>query len=297
MSPITLILVALGVAVLTTIPPLLDGVERKVKARVHSRIGPPILQTWYDLLKLFEKDFITPYNSLHLFILIILLFIMEVLLIAFYIVFITVYSIQYDIFIVIALFMITQVIFISIPLVTTNPFAIIGASREIMLTLVNEIAFIILFGLYAFFANTSSFNSLSQVSIKASLVIVLVALFISSYVASGRIPFDIAEAEPELASGIVIELSGPLLGLFLYSMYLRRLFVKIIPLTLLLGLLGFNGLSMLFYSILAVVLLWIIYCVIAAILARSRVDIAPVTLLKIYSILVVVALITHVARV
>jgi len=35
---------------------LLDGVERKIKARIQSRIGPPVTQTLYDLLKLLEKE-------------------------------------------------------------------------------------------------------------------------------------------------------------------------------------------------------------------------------------------------
>ncbi len=47
--------------VLTTLvgsilPVILDGVERKLKARVQSRIGPPITQTLYDLLKLTIKE-------------------------------------------------------------------------------------------------------------------------------------------------------------------------------------------------------------------------------------------------
>src|SRR5438128_8617570 len=37
------------------LPPLLLGVINKTKAAFAGRIGPPVLQPYYDLLKLFQK--------------------------------------------------------------------------------------------------------------------------------------------------------------------------------------------------------------------------------------------------
>ena len=41
------------------ISPLLEGIIRKTTALIQSRIGPPIIQPYYDLLKLFGKEEVT----------------------------------------------------------------------------------------------------------------------------------------------------------------------------------------------------------------------------------------------
>src|SRR5205823_11462103 len=43
------------VLVMLTLPPLLLGVIAKTKALFAGRVGPPLLQPYYDLLKLFQK--------------------------------------------------------------------------------------------------------------------------------------------------------------------------------------------------------------------------------------------------
>ena len=35
---------------------LLAGLDRKLSARMQRRVGPPVLQPFYDVLKLFEKE-------------------------------------------------------------------------------------------------------------------------------------------------------------------------------------------------------------------------------------------------
>ncbi|MDR2744158.1 MAG: NADH-quinone oxidoreductase subunit H, partial [Desulfovibrio sp.] len=35
---------------------LLSGVDRRLTARLQSRVGPPLLQPFYDVLKLFGKE-------------------------------------------------------------------------------------------------------------------------------------------------------------------------------------------------------------------------------------------------
>ena len=38
---------------------LFAGIDRKLTARMQGRVGPPVLQPFYDVLKLFEKENIT----------------------------------------------------------------------------------------------------------------------------------------------------------------------------------------------------------------------------------------------
>jgi len=52
------------VALLLFISPLLEGILRKFKALVHSRIGPPLLQPYWDTLKLLGKDNVRSVHSM-----------------------------------------------------------------------------------------------------------------------------------------------------------------------------------------------------------------------------------------
>lgn len=47
-------------------------------------------------------------------------------------------------------------------------------------------------------------------------------LVLCIYISSRRTPFDLGEADPELASGIAVELGGPILALTLYATLLTR---------------------------------------------------------------------------
>lgn len=38
---------------------LMEGLDRKISARMQGRIGPPILQPFYDVIKLFNKQVIS----------------------------------------------------------------------------------------------------------------------------------------------------------------------------------------------------------------------------------------------
>ena len=52
----TLLGVAVHLAAAIALPPLLLGVIQRTKALVAGRRGAPLLQPWYDLVKLFRKD-------------------------------------------------------------------------------------------------------------------------------------------------------------------------------------------------------------------------------------------------
>ena len=42
---------------------LLAGLDRKISARMQGRVGPPLLQPYYDVRKLLEKDFVAVNSS------------------------------------------------------------------------------------------------------------------------------------------------------------------------------------------------------------------------------------------
>jgi formate hydrogenlyase subunit 4 len=274
--------------VLTTLvgsilPVILDGVERKLKARIQSRIGPPITQTLYDLLKLTVKES----KPLHTAPFIYFSVTSVVLTMMLSLVHAHVYALNGDVLIFtlsISLLAVSLTMFTLIPLLIPNPFAYTGGVRELLLSLVNESAYLISLTVTLMALSIIRSGEHSYI-ISLSLALSLFVLFISSYALTGRVPFDIAEAEPELASGILVEFSGKVLAVVLFSTLIERYLVKfILVASLLVNTIGW-GIHSLLTSILLTTLLWIIYAVISAILGRSRVDIAPLTLGKLYIVL------------
>ncbi len=274
--------------VLLVLAPILDGIERKIKAKIHSRIGPPtVLQSWYDILKLFSKELIIPEGARSIFIVIGLMVSLVV-----FALFILPYgyplvsqSVLPDIVFLLVLLISIQLLWAISSLVTGNPFATIGVFREASLGIVNEFFLALGFIALMLMCGTSSFANISLGNIPVIAYIVLVvSLMIACYVASGRIPYDIGEAEPELASGILIEFSGPLLGLALYTHFVKRILLYGVVADLIV--LPFHSmLGPIYSTIFFIVLLigvWLLFAVVSIILARTRVDIAPKELLKVY---------------
>ncbi len=274
--------------VLLVLAPVLDGVERKIKARLHSRVGPPtILQSWYDILKLFSKELVLPEGARSVFIVVGLLLALSVfsLIILPY-----GYPLQYtanlpDLVILLVLIISLQLLWSIGSLVTANPFATIGVFREASLGIVNEFFLALGFIVLMLMCGSPSSANISLENIPGIAYIVLVvSLVIACYVASGRIPYDIGEAEPELASGILIEFSGPVLGMVLYSHYVKRtlLYGFIADLIILPfhEIIGVFSSMVLFIAIL--VGIWLGFAVTSVVLARTRVDLAPRDLLKVY---------------
>src|SRR3954468_2448852 len=52
----TILQTTVHVLLTLTLPPLLIGVIARTKALFAGRVGPPLLQPYYDLVKLFRKD-------------------------------------------------------------------------------------------------------------------------------------------------------------------------------------------------------------------------------------------------
>jgi formate hydrogenlyase subunit 4 len=277
------------IAFYAIIPLILDGLERKLKAALQSRIGPPITQTVYDVLKLLlvketKNQPTLPYVTLTL------LSSMVMGLLALY--YVTLYIVQGDIinmFYALALLAVFTSTHTVTPLLVPNPYSYIGGMREVMLAVVNEAAFITSISLYTIILQKTLVERVTWVSILIMLLVAIVA-FISSYATSSRVPFDIAEAEPELASGVFIEFSGRILALNIYNLLLRRLAAKFLVLAPTVILISGHGLISLILVLLLTPLIWALYTTIAVVLGRSRVDIAPLTLAKIYITLLLISI-------
>ena len=51
----TIIIAILQAILLVSIAPLISGITRKIRAKMHSRTGTSIFQDYYDLVKLWKR--------------------------------------------------------------------------------------------------------------------------------------------------------------------------------------------------------------------------------------------------
>ncbi len=275
-------------AVALLLPPVLDGVERKIKAKIHSRIGPPtIMQTWYDIEKLFSKELKLPRGAELSLMTILAGFVVALCFAA---------ALSYSVSFtglsppMLALLLVLAVTLHSLSVVsasaTSNPFAVIGGVRLVVLAIVNEIGMALsaALTLYSTYLYTASGGKTLPLLILSALM-----LFIAIYVACGRIPYDIHEAEPELAAGALIEFSGPALGMYLYTHFIERFLLKCFAMYLVLYPILANLGPLLSSAIIlgSATLLWAIYATVSAILGRTRLDLGVKFLAASYTVLTV----------
>jgi len=213
-----------GFLTLTSIALVFSWLDRKITARLQWRKGPPFFQPYYDLKKLFQKEIIIPENSPSpiLFLLSPLLALISVSLAGTILAVSVVFpsqSLVGDIIVFLYFLVLPQVLVIVGALASVNPYASIGASRELKLILSYELPFlIIILGrlLSARSLNIATLLVSPPAGFISQILFILVGIIVVA-AKSGIVPFDIAEAETELAGGIFIEYSGPLLALFKLS--------------------------------------------------------------------------------
>ncbi|MBO7369648.1 MAG: NADH-quinone oxidoreductase subunit H [Campylobacter sp.] len=227
--------------------PLFDGACRVMRAKIQSRQGPPLWQTYYDLLKLLRRRRTRP-NSVH--------FVFRltpylcVAIGAMLVLFCSARSeCLSDLIVIIYLLVAFRFIINLAALDSQNPFAAIGANRENMLALFAEpvmICGVIVVCIMFSTTNLAAIHSAvigGEISAKISYVIAGVVFIWAMYIEMTRKPFDIAEAEQEVQEGVVAEFSGRDLALIEIGSMLKQfavicLFVKIfIPF-------GFNNVLM-----------------------------------------------------
>ena len=220
---------AINIGLALLVGPLLAGVVRKVvRARVHSRQGPPIMQPFYDLFKLLGKEDLESSPSLVIRYapLVALAAILTAALL-------TPMGLRpplsgYGDLIVFAYFVtIVGLAVVMVGLSSSSPYSMVGAGRELMMHLTVEPVLIICLVTAAIKASSllmwdmAAWNYVNGSSI--SMIIAGVALFLALQAQVGKLPFDIPEAETEIMGGPFIEISGPKLALFQWAFFARQI--------------------------------------------------------------------------
>jgi formate hydrogenlyase subunit 4 len=264
------LVVNLALAIL--IAPLLDGLRRKITARLQNRVGPPVMQSWYDVLKLFSKEVIFPESGGILFVMVPVLTLVLSLAMFATMSTVTAQSPILDGGIVfIELVVLSAFTFALAGSASGNPYGVVGGSREVILATVVEPSMIAsLVSLVMLRGSTTLDYSASGYVALIPLLFSGLAYFLCLLAESGRTPFDVAEAESEITGGPLIEFSGPSLGTLKLGQYLRNLALCSIPAFYISALVspGLNGVG---YSV-AVVIVYLaslIICTLVLSLAES----------------------------
>lgn len=208
--------------------PLLEGVIRRLTARIQSRQGPPLIQPYLDLLKLLGKENLVPGNwAFNLAPVLALASILSVICLVPMGFGTHRLAADNDIITVIYLLTLGGVSVLLGALASRNIFASIGASREMVTMVMVEPVLAMTLILGAVKAGTlqiaGATSGLGQgYGWPAALMLVVYLMALQAFV--GRQPFDIAEAESEIVEGPFIEFSGPNFALFRYYLMLKQMF-------------------------------------------------------------------------
>lgn len=220
--------------VLFAVAPLLSGVTRVARARLHNRRGPGVLQEYRDLFKLLGRQSVAPAASGWVFQLTPYVMVGVMLTIATALPVVTVYSplpSLADLITLIYLFAIARFFFSIAGLDTGSPFTALGASREAMLGVLVEP--ILLLGLWvaAQVAGSTHISNITDtlyhwpVQRSVPLILALGACAFATFIEMGKLPFDLAEAEQELQEGPLTEYSGSGFAVLKWGISLKQLVV------------------------------------------------------------------------
>ncbi|CAB50379.1 respiratory chain complex I subunit 1 family protein [Pyrococcus abyssi] len=215
-------ILALGIVLF--LPPYLDGIARKVKARIQHRRGPPLMQTWYDLVKLLSIPSVIPTRN-WLFKLYPYLAFASAIVAALLLPYGGVIPLKlgYNLIVFFYAILMVSVFLMLAGFSVQNAFSHLGSAREMMLILTVEPLLAIVYGILAYNAGSLDIGEIiSNLHLTPSLIVAYAILAYSMYVESGFVPFDVAEAETEVIGGPLAEYSGRLLGIFYYAIHIKR---------------------------------------------------------------------------
>ena len=223
----TIGLAALNLLVIAGLAPLAEGVVRRVRAIVHSRKGPPLVQPYYDLAKLLAKEDLTPTGAAAIWRLAPALCLGAVLMSGLLIPLGPPAPLASagDVIVFIYFVALAAVAVMLGAFASGNPYAYVGASREMMMMLSVEPVMAIALVTAAVKAHSLTFPAIiahqATAGPSVSMAVAGVAFLLALPAQLGKLPFDIAEADQEIMEGPFIERSGPGLALFKLASYAK----------------------------------------------------------------------------
>jgi hydrogenase-4 component C len=229
-----ILLALLQAVVLLALAPFFTGMSRQIRARMHSRRGPGVLQDYRDLVKLLKRQSVAPEASGFVFrgMPYLMLGVMFVLAMA-----LPVFTRQSplspvaDIITFAYLFALSRFFFSLSGVDSGSSFAGLGGAREAMLGILVEPFMILSLLVVALVEGTTSIGALGSGigngygQCPLAILLAMVAFGFAMFIEMGKLPFDVAEAEQELQEGPLTEYSGSSLAILKLGIGLKKLVV------------------------------------------------------------------------
>jgi len=226
---------------------LASWIDRKVTARVQYRVGPPLLQPVIDIVKLLGKETLIPKGaSKTTFLMAPVLGLSSVVVVS------TVLWLNNlntnstflgDLIVVIYLLTIPSISIIIGGFASRNPYASLGASREMKLILGYELPFLLCIlvpviksGFSIRLGEILSYqaqNGAVSGSLSGTLALIVAIMCMQAKLA--LVPFDMPEAETEIVSGPLVEYSGAPLAVY---KLMKNMLLFVLPFFLMILFLG-----------------------------------------------------------
>jgi len=188
---------------------LVAGIDRKITAHMQGRVGPSILQPFYDVGKLFEKEQAVV-NETQIF--------YAICYIVFMIFTGALFFAGGDLLLVIFALTLAQVFLVLGAFAANSPYSYVGAERELLQIMAYEP--MVILAAVGMFVATKSFNVSDIASSTTPVILLIPGIFLGFlYVLTIKLrksPFDIStshHAHQEIVKGVTTEFSGPSLGL------------------------------------------------------------------------------------
>ncbi|MGM9543224.1 MAG: respiratory chain complex I subunit 1 family protein [Candidatus Limivicinus sp.] len=270
---------------------LLCGIDRKLVAKMQKRVGPPILQPFYDFFKLCGKETIIPASaSKTTFLMAPLVGLAALVVIQLFIpVFsFSAFSGMADVIVILYLLLIPAMSIILGGAASGSPYAGVGLSREMVTIISCELPLVLVLlavaktvgsalgtGLCFSLSDIAAYQAMNGSLItKLSMIPAAVAMLLIIPGETGNHPFDAAEAETEICEGLLAEYSGAPLGVFKLSHAIKMLTLTSLFVALFLGGLGTGivALDGIILFLLCVVLTAVSISFVHAITARLKIE-------------------------
>lgn len=218
------------IAVVLIAPPLLLGVINKVKAFFAGRTGPPLLQPYYDIIKLFQKGSVISETTTWVFLAGPPIALSTAILVSLLIPAAgSAAPISFEGDLILAAYLLGLGRFFTAlaAMDTGSSFEGMGASREVTFACLAEPAFFLGLATTAKLTGSLSLSAMFGPALApcwqtagASLALVFVGWFIVALAENSRIPFDDPNTHLELTmihEVMVLDHGGPALGMILYG--------------------------------------------------------------------------------
>lgn len=217
---------------IAAIAPLYSGLARVLRAKIHSRHGPPILQNYQDLLKLIKRQEIVPVQGNLIFRITPYVTVVAVLLIAMIVpILVTQSPFGWvgDLVLVVYLLVLVRFFTSLSGLAAGSSFGGMGARRELFVSALIEPLILLVLFVMALLAQSTNLGAISTsvatgaLPYYATVWLGMISFAFVVFVEAGKLPFDLSEAEQELQEGALTEYSGRGLALMQWSLYMRQL--------------------------------------------------------------------------